>query len=188
MTRVLLLVGSTRDGGFNQRLAETATSMLREHVTVDTFTDLASLPHLREDLDEPGRDEVVDAFRLAVRTADALLLVTPEYNGGPPSLIKNALDNASRPHEDIPIAGKPTAVIGATPPEAQPPARARRCCAVSAWPAPRRSPRPTGSAPPSATWATTATTKRHRMESTWSSNPSWEPFTPEPIGAPAVRR
>src|SRR5699024_6932202 len=53
--------------------------------------------------------------RQAVRDSDAVLFVTPEYNGGPPSLMKNALDHASRPRDEIPIAGRPAAVIGATP-------------------------------------------------------------------------
>lgn len=115
MSSVLVVIGSQREGGFNQVLAEVAVGLLSTSVDVWTFDALARLPHLREDLDEPGQDDTVDAFRQAVRESDAVLFVTPEYNSGPPSLVKNALDHASRPREEPPITGKPAAVIGATP-------------------------------------------------------------------------
>ena len=113
--RILVLIGSDRPGGFNQTLGALAVEMLADHATTEVFPDLADLPHLREDHDEPGTHPVVDRFRDAVRASDAVLVVTPEYNGGPPSLIKNAVDHASRPRKDAPIAGTPAAVIGATP-------------------------------------------------------------------------
>src|SRR5690625_4391841 len=105
MPSVLVLVGSDRDGGFNQVLARVATRLISEPAEIRTFDSLSHLPHLREDLDEPGSDPVVDKFRQAVRECDAVLFVTPEYNGGPPSLMKNALDHASRPRDEVPIAG-----------------------------------------------------------------------------------
>lgn len=115
MSQVLILVGSERSGGFNQQLGQLAARLLSSTARVVSFDDLPLLPHLREDHDESGVDLVVDAFREVVRSSDAVLFVTPEYNGGPSSLMKNALDHASRPRGAAPIAGKPTAVIGATP-------------------------------------------------------------------------
>jgi NAD(P)H-dependent FMN reductase len=52
-----------------------------------------------------------------MRKADALLLVTPEYNASIPGVFKNAIDWLSRPPKDIPsvFGGKAVAVIGATP-------------------------------------------------------------------------
>lgn len=112
---ILTLVGSLRDG-FNAALARSATHMLDERASVARFDRLEQLPHYFEGLDvEDHAYPVIADFRRAVRDADGLLLVTPEYNGGPSSLIKNALDTASRPREAAPIAGKPVAVIGATP-------------------------------------------------------------------------
>lgn len=115
MNTLLILVGSQRPDGFNHALARAAEALLAPGWRAETFDALALLPHLREDLDEPGQDATLDRFRDAVRRSDAILFVTPEYNGGPPSLIKNALDHASRPRRDAPIAGMPAAVIGATP-------------------------------------------------------------------------
>lgn len=114
MTHILILVGSERLG-FNDALATAAARLLREHATVERYGALAQLPHFHEELDASGLHATVDDFRDAVRKSDALLLITPEYNGGPSSLIKNALDVASRPRTDAAIQGKPVAVIGATP-------------------------------------------------------------------------
>ena len=52
------------------------------------------------------------ALREAAKAADALLLVTPEYNGSLPAVLKNAIDWTSRPHQAGAITGKPVAVVG----------------------------------------------------------------------------
>lgn len=114
-SNILVLVGSAKRG-FNDALARAATAFLEERGhTVTRYNDLAQLPHYDETLDGPGVHQKVDEFRAAVEASDALLLVTPEYNGGPSTLIKNAIDVASRPRGDASISGKPVAAIGATP-------------------------------------------------------------------------
>ncbi|MGD9904902.1 MAG: NADPH-dependent FMN reductase, partial [Vicinamibacterales bacterium] len=55
------------------------------------------------------------AFKRAIVEADALLLVTPEYNRSMPGPLKNAIDWATRPRGQNAFAGKPTAIIGASP-------------------------------------------------------------------------
>jgi len=50
-----------------------------------------------------------------VRSADAVLFVTPEYNRDIPGSLKNAIDWASRPWGMNSFEHKPTAVIGASP-------------------------------------------------------------------------
>jgi len=56
-----------------------------------------------------------DALIAAIRAADAVLFVTPEYNGSIPGVLKNAVDWASRPTPaSSALAGKPVAVIGAS--------------------------------------------------------------------------
>src|SRR5262249_59779705 len=74
---------------------------------------VAVLPAYNED-DEGNGSQPVEAFRAAVADADAVLIVTPEYNGSIPGALKNALDWGSRPRETAVFRGKPVAVIGAS--------------------------------------------------------------------------
>jgi chromate reductase len=53
-------------------------------------------------------------LKTAVRDADAILLVTPEYNYSIPGVLKNAIDWASRAYGDSAGEGKPVAVMGAS--------------------------------------------------------------------------
>lgn len=112
---LLVLVGSTRPGSFNAQLADLAVADLPADVTVTRFDRLRELPFYEEHIDAAGEfPAIVDEFRATVGAADAILLVTPEYNGGMSALMKNALDIASRPRANAAIAGKPVAVLAAT--------------------------------------------------------------------------
>jgi len=112
---VLVLVGSLRAGSTNALLAEAAIRHLPLGVDGTVFAGLADLPHYSEDLDhEDHLPQAARDLRAAVADADAVLLVTPEYNGSMSSAVKNAVDWVSRPRGEAAIAGKPAAVIAAT--------------------------------------------------------------------------
>ena len=112
---VLVLVGSLRAGSTNRQLADAAVAHLPRGVEGTVFARLADLPHYSEELDhDDALPEVARDLREAVADSDAVLLVTPEYNGSLPSAVKNAVDWASRPRGASSIAGKPAAVIGAS--------------------------------------------------------------------------
>ena len=105
--KLLVLVGSTHRGGFNDRLAQIAVRDLPSHVEVRDF-DLATLPFYDEVADAAGTlGEAVDAFRAEVAAADAILFTSPAYNGTLTAVAKNAIDVASRPRGAAPIADKP---------------------------------------------------------------------------------
>lgn len=110
--RTLILVGSLRSGSLNRQLAATAITHAPAHVEPILFDRLGELPHYNEDLDTAEADPVVHALRSEVGTSDALLVVTPEYNGGLPGVLKNAIDWLSRPYGNSALKGKPAAVIG----------------------------------------------------------------------------
>ena len=112
---VLVLVGSLRAGSTNRLLADAAIAHLPSGVEGTVFARLAEVPHYSEDLDHDDQlPEIARDLREAVADADAVLLVTPEYNGSMSSAVKNAVDWASRPRGAASIAGKPAAVIAAT--------------------------------------------------------------------------
>jgi len=113
MTNILVLVGSLRAGSTNRQIAEAALHNAPEGVTITQFDGISHLPFYNEDIDVDGATpESAVAFRTALSGADALLVITPEYNGTMPAVLKNAIDWASRPYGESQIVGKPTAVIG----------------------------------------------------------------------------
>src|SRR5690606_17297824 len=66
---------------------------------------------------EQGVPDAVATLKEAIKRADGLLLVTPEYNNSIPGPFKNAIDWASRPASDIAavFGGKAAALMGASP-------------------------------------------------------------------------
>lgn len=111
--RILVIVGSLRAGSYNRQLAEAAIKLAPKDIDVTLYEGLAELPFYNEDLDEPDTVPLAaHSLRRAVRSADALLMVTPEYNGTVPPALKNAIDWASRPFPRGAIYQKPVVVIG----------------------------------------------------------------------------
>ncbi|MEB3983716.1 NAD(P)H-dependent oxidoreductase [Mycobacterium sp. 663a-19] len=115
--KVLALVGSLRSASINRQIAELAAAVAPDGVAVAVFEGLAELPFYNEEIDDamtPGAPALdpVAALRAAAAGADAALVVTPEYNGSIPAVIKNAIDWLSRPFGDGALKGKPLAVIG----------------------------------------------------------------------------
>jgi len=73
------------------------------------------VPLYNGDVEAAGDPPGVASFKAAIRAADAVLFVTPEYNHGVPGVMKNAVDWASRPARDAALNGKPVGIIGASP-------------------------------------------------------------------------
>jgi NAD(P)H-dependent FMN reductase len=112
-TRILALLGSLRAGSYNRQIAEAAVKHAPDGIDVEIFEGLAEVPFYNEDLDRPGHvPGAAQELRNAVRRADALLLVTPEYNGTIPAALKNAVDWTSRPFGNGVIVDKPVGVMG----------------------------------------------------------------------------
>jgi NAD(P)H-dependent FMN reductase len=111
-TKVLVLLGSLRAASINRQLAELALETAPEGVSLQLFDRLGELPFYNEDIDNDEVAEAVAALRAVAADADAALVVTPEYNGSIPGVLKNAIDWLSRPFGDSALKGKPAAVIG----------------------------------------------------------------------------
>jgi len=110
---VLALVGSLRSASVNRQLAELAADTAPDGVSVTVYDGLGDLPHYNEDIDNADVPASVTELRTAAADADAALVVTPEYNGSIPGVLKNAIDWLSRPFGDGALKDKPLAVVGA---------------------------------------------------------------------------
>ncbi len=113
MTSILGICGSLRQGSINAALLDAVLPMLPNASTA-TF-DIGALPHYSEDLDTGERPQSVQRLLEAVKEADGILIVTPEYNYSVPGVLKNAIDWASRPAYRSPLAHKPIGILGASP-------------------------------------------------------------------------
>jgi chromate reductase, NAD(P)H dehydrogenase (quinone) len=115
---VVGIAGSLRQRSFNRALLRAAVGLAPEVMRLEVF-DLGPVPVYNSELDEnygggPYPDAVAE-LRARVDAADALLIVTPEYNWGPPGVTKNAVDWMSRPVGTSPLANKPVALAGTSP-------------------------------------------------------------------------
>lgn len=116
--RILGVAGSLRQDSHNRRLLRAAADELPPNAAeLVRFAGLKAIEPFDETDEQAagGGPPGADAFLDAVREADAVLFVTPEYNGSIPGVLKNAVDWASRPTPATSaLAGKPVAVIGAS--------------------------------------------------------------------------
>lgn len=113
--KVLGISGSLRKDSHNSLLLESASRVMPADAELEIFTGLRDLPHYDGDFDDPANpDSAVKHLRESIKNADAILFVTPEYNGSIPGVLKNAVDWASRPSSDPALRNKPVAAIGAS--------------------------------------------------------------------------
>ncbi len=111
--KIFAFAGSLRTGSYNRALLRAALELAPSEAEVEVY-DLGSIPLYNGDLEEENYPQVVADFKEKIRNADAILIVTPEYNYSVPGVLKNAIDWASRPPKNIPFIGKPAAIIGAS--------------------------------------------------------------------------
>ena len=114
--RILAISGSLRAGSYNTALARAAAELAPDGVEIDVYDGLGLVPHYDEDLDQEGIETpaTVAQLRRRIDEADALLLVTPEYNGSTTGVLKNAIDWVSARHRGSSLRNKTVAVAGAT--------------------------------------------------------------------------
>ncbi len=112
--RVVGISGSLRQDSLNTKLLRAAMALLPDGMTGE-IAPIGDLPLYNADIDAPRseRPAPVQRFRDALARADALVIVSPEYNYSIPGGLKNAIDWASR-GEDSPLLNKPVALMGAT--------------------------------------------------------------------------
>jgi chromate reductase len=111
--KVGYLIGSLSSTSINRKLARALTKLAPPQLEMFEIS-FRDLPAYSPDFD-PDYPPVARAFKDAIKGADAILFVSPEYNRSIPGALKNAIDWASRPYGQNAFARKPAAVIGASP-------------------------------------------------------------------------
>jgi chromate reductase len=111
-TSILGFAGSLRKGSYNRALLRAAAELMPQRASLEIY-ELDGFPVFNQDMESDLPGKVVE-FKQRIRAADALLIVTPEYNYSIPGGLKNAIDWASRPHGDNSFQGKPVALMSAS--------------------------------------------------------------------------
>lgn len=111
--RILGIAGSLRQSSYNRAALRAASELVPDEAVINIF-DLDGFPGFSQDLEAEPPAKVVE-FKQAIRAADAILIVSPEYNYSIPGVLKNAIDWASRPYGDSAWEGKPAAIMGCSP-------------------------------------------------------------------------
>lgn len=111
---VAVLVGSLRKDSFNRKVALALATLAAPALKLEIVA-IGDLAHYNEDDESVTPPAAWTAFRQAIKPADALLFVTPEFNRSVPGALKNAIDVASRPYGANVFDGKPAAVISVSP-------------------------------------------------------------------------
>jgi chromate reductase len=114
--RIVGIAGSLRSGSYNAALLRAAAAEAPPEATIE-IESIRGIPLYDGDVEAKGIPSRVTELKDRIAAADALLLVTPEYNNSIPGTFKNAIDWLTRPPADIPrvFKGRAVGLIGASP-------------------------------------------------------------------------
>jgi len=107
---VLVICGSLRKGSYNAALTRALPGLAPPEMKMVSAPPFDALPLYNADVQEAsGFPGPANDLATAIRAADGVLFVTPEYNWSMPGGLKNAIDWVSRMKEQ-PFEGKPVAI------------------------------------------------------------------------------
>ena len=109
--KMIAIVGSLRKGSLNMALAKSMQERYRDKFDLE-IADIGTLPYYNTDDEEHPNDTVL-GLKKQINEADAVFILTPEYNWSIPGVLKNALDWLSR--GDKVLVDKPVLIAGVTP-------------------------------------------------------------------------
>jgi chromate reductase len=110
--QIAVVVGSLRKDSFNRKLADAIVKLAPSEFSFKQLK-IGDLPLYNQD-DDANQAQSVKRLKADIAAAQGLLFVTPEYNRSMPGVLKNAIDQASRPYGQSAWAGKPAGVLGAS--------------------------------------------------------------------------
>jgi len=111
--QIAVVVGSLRRDSFNRKLANALVKLAPAEFSFKQL-EIGDLPLYNQDNDA-NQPAPVLRLKAEIGASAGVIFVTPEYNRSIPGVLKNALDNASRPYGSSAWAGKPSGVLGASP-------------------------------------------------------------------------
>ncbi|WP_306220187.1 NADPH-dependent FMN reductase [Cohnella sp. WQ 127256] len=111
MLKIAVIIGSLRQGSYNLQLAHTLKERYINKIDLE-ITDIRSLPFFDQDI-ELNPPQSVKELLVKIKAADAVFIITPEYNWSVPGVLKNAIDWLSR--VDKVLIDKPVLTMGVSP-------------------------------------------------------------------------
>lgn len=108
--KIAVFVGSLRHESFNRKLAHAMANLAPSDFVFEQV-QIDDLPLYNQDDDAHPVASIL-RIKAEILKAHGLLFITPEYNRSIPGVLKNALDQASRPYGHSAWAGKPAGVLG----------------------------------------------------------------------------
>jgi len=112
--KFVVLLGSLRRGSFHGALARSLPAVASLDAEITMLGSVGDMPHYDADVQAEGFPASVTAMASAIKAADGVIVVSPEYNYSIPGSLKNAFDWLSR-LPDAPFAGKPVSILGGSP-------------------------------------------------------------------------
>jgi chromate reductase len=108
--QIAVVVGSLRRDSFNRKLANAIVKLAPPEFSFK-HVQIGDLPLYNQD-DDANQAGSVKRLKAEIAAAQGLLFVTAEYNRSIPGVLKNAIDQASRPYGKSAWAGKAAGVLG----------------------------------------------------------------------------
>src|ERR1700754_1185335 len=106
---IVSICGSLRKGSFNAALQRALPSLAPASLKITPAPAWSGIPIYNHDIQDAGWPAPVTTWADAIRAADGIIIVSPEYNWTIPGGLKNAIDWTSRMKED-PFKGKAVAL------------------------------------------------------------------------------
>ncbi|HEY0686823.1 MAG TPA: NAD(P)H-dependent oxidoreductase [Steroidobacter sp.] len=114
MRNIGFIVGSLRKGAYTRLLSQAVVELAPQSFKL-TEIGIGEMPLYNQDLETATPPTQWVTFRNQVKSADAIIFITPEYNRGLPGALKNAIDVGSRPMKESVWKGKPAMIMSLTP-------------------------------------------------------------------------
>lgn len=109
--KIFALCGSTRKNSANLQLLKAIAWLSSDHLEIEIYDQLASLPHFNPDIDNETPPVAIAALREKIKAADGVLICTPEYVFSLPGSLKNLIEWMV---STTVFSHKPTAIVTAS--------------------------------------------------------------------------